>query len=419
MIRASALYFVIVIAFVIGLLCAFLILTGYYYKVQYQQKFRDDQLATNSGSGVNLLLTDEGDNYLDEKSVSLFGMENDTVALKKMPWGIFDIGIVKAHIQQDTVYTVFSIANQIDSAKWAALYLVDEDRPLSVSGKTRIQGNAFLPQAGIKEAYVNNQAYQGDKRLVIGNKKNSSKFFPELRKAGLQRLQQLFQQHGETNLTLSTDSVHNSFLLPTGSINFRRQPESIRDIRLSGNIILFSDTTLFLEATASLTNVLVFAKKIVVQAGFQGACQLFATDTILVEKNCRFDYPSCMGVLQFGEQTHAAAKISIGEKTILKGLVFSYQENKKDLKAQIELDKDVKVFGQVFAPGILAFNGKAEIFGSAFAGRFRYQSNYTLYENYLIDITLDAKGLSPYYLTSSLVLVAGKKKKVLQWIESK
>src|SRR5665213_2267594 len=104
MIKASALYIVIVIALVISLLCSSLIVAAYFYKTQYQQKFRYDQLSNNVNSGVNILLANNDTTYDKSKTFSLFGNYNDSVSLQKLTWGVYDLGISRAFIQKDTLY---------------------------------------------------------------------------------------------------------------------------------------------------------------------------------------------------------------------------------------------------------------------------------------------------------------------------
>ena len=180
MLKASALYLVIVIALVIGLICSSLVAVAYFYRAEYQKKFRQDRLNHNLLSSINLLLAAPDGAYKEPQRIALFGGEKDSVIIQKQAWGIFDIGTVRAYAQRDTIYKAFSIAGAADSAKWAALYIADDDRPISVSGKTRIEGVAYLPKAGIQTAYVDNKAYEGDKRLVVGGKKISDKTLPAL-----------------------------------------------------------------------------------------------------------------------------------------------------------------------------------------------------------------------------------------------
>lgn len=418
MLKASALYLVIVIALVIGVLCSALIVSAYFYKQQYQQKFRYDKLENNLSSGVNILLGSGDQEYRDEKAWSLFGDGDDSVAIKKIPWGIYDIGLSRAFIQKDTLYKAFSIGAVIDSSKWAALYLIDEDRPLSVSGKTMIRGNAFIPKAGVKEAYVDGQAYQGDKQLVIGVKHNSEKTLPVLQPGRLNLLHQLGTPSALNDTILPrADSLSVSFFKPSRVINLKKHVTTLSNIRLTGNIILLSDTTIIIEHTAVLSNVLIFARSISVKDGFHGSCQLFATDSIGVDKHCSFSYPSCLGVIRDHNDKSTQGKIRIGENSMVTGVLFTYEKEKSQLQTLIDIADNVKIYGQVYVMGLLKFNKGGEINGSVFANRFLYRSTYTTYENYLINIKLDATGLSPYYLTSALLPVSAKKQKVLQWLE--
>jgi hypothetical protein len=202
-------------------------------------------------------------------------------------------------------------------------------------------------------------------------------------------------------------------------MNFGKNMETLSHISFNGNIILFSDTTVVIDQSAVLSNTLIFARYILVKAGFHGTCQLFATDSIRVEHDCVFNYPSCLGVLRFKASDFSTAlRLFIGENTRVSGLVFTYDKNFTSSKQPyVELGKKVSVTGQVYSQGILALKNGIVINGSVFTSRFLYQTGFTGYENYLINAMLDESALSGYYLGSDLLPVSAKKKKVLQWLE--
>jgi len=421
MLKASALYMVIVMTLIIGVICSALIAAAYLYKARYQAKFRSDQLRNNLNSGITILLNSRDSTYSDGHAFSLFNSDADSVSLKKTRWGIFDVCSVVSFAGRDTLYKAFSLANSIDSAKWAALYLIDEDRPLSVSGNTVIRGNVFIPQAGIRTAYVDNQAYIGDQDVVKGKTAASERKLPPLSAPGLEKLKKaLTLLPAERELPAGTDSVSRSFLQPPQVYSFGKKAKTISHISLSGNIILYSDTTIRIDSTARLNNVLVFAKGISVGNGFRGSCQLFASDSVSTGRRCFFGYPSCLGVLRFnvGNMIGVPARLDIGEKSVYEGLIFSYQEDERQPPPVISLGKNIVLRGQVYSRGILNLSKDVSIAGSIFTRRFLYQSEYTRYENYLIDLRIDSRSLSPYYLSSDLVPVAGKSKKILQWLEA-
>ena len=421
MLKASALYIVISSALVIGILCSSLIVAAYFYRNEYQKKFRYDRLQNNINSGVNILLATPDTAYSNGNTFSLYNDDEDSVSLKKIFWGIYDVGSSIAFAQKDTLYKTFSIGYNLDSAKWAALYLIDEDRPLSLSGKTSIIGDVYIPKAGVTTSYMDNKAYQGDQRLIIGAKKISKKTLPPLLAARLIQFHQFSQQthNGDTSVSRK-DSVVQSFLLPTKYVNFKKEAQNISNIKLIGNLILTSDTTITLDSTVIVKDIIVFAKSIKVKTGFHGNCQLFARDSISIDSNCRFAYPSCLGILRFGQPglVPSQEQIFLGSKCSFAGIIFTYEKTESILKPTIALGRSVKIIGQVYSQGILTNIDTVEVDGSVFTSQFLYKSSNTLYKNYLVNLKLNAKGLSPYYLTGDLCPVAGQKKKVLQWLEA-
>src|SRR5579863_316714 len=408
MLKASALYLVIIISLVIAVLCSSLIVTAYFYRAEYQKKFRYDQLQNNLGSAINILLTSRDPVFKQEKTFSLFNQDNDSISLQKTNWGIFDIGVAKAFIQKDTLYKVFTIANTIDSSKWAALYLMDEDRPLSISGKTTINGTCYLPKAGVKAVYVDGKYFEGnDQNLINGTIRNSKKQLPELFSKRLSKLLFSFKNgDGYNEDGVNADSLQRSFLQPTLYLNFKKNVATLKDIKLSGNIVLRSDTTIILDSTVVLNHVLVFAKSISVGDGFQGNCQLFAKDSIEIGRNCRLNYPSALGVLRPDSGLdQVQPTIQLGENTVFNGLVFTSVNQGKAVQATIKLKNKAFIFGQVYTAGNLFLNEHSKIQGSAFTGRFLFQNSYSLYENYIVNSTIDSKSISSYYLTSDLMPV--------------
>lgn len=422
MLKASAMYIVIIIALVIGLLCSSLIVAAFFYRMEYQKKFRYDQLDNNLNSGVNILLAGSDTSFNNGSTISLFNNGEDSVSLKRTFWGMYDIGTSIAFIQRDTLYKTFSIAYSIDSSKWAALYLIDEDRPLSLSGKTSIVGDVYIPKAGVTTAYVDNKAYQGDKRLVTGKKNNSDKTLPPLAAGRLAAFQQFITANHTGDSSFNRiDTLKHSFLLPAKYFNFKKKVQTLSNVNFSGNVILLSDTIVNIDSTATLNNIIVYAKGIHIKSGFHGNAQFFAKDSISVDSNCRFSYPSCLGILRFDKSgiVPVQEKIHLGNHTTFSGILFTYEKTETSLKPMIDLGKGVKIAGQVYSQGIMRTKDAVEVDGSVFTSQFLYQNSFTLFQNYLINMTMNSKALSPYYLTGDLTPVAGKNKKVLQWLETK
>ncbi|MBC7913521.1 MAG: hypothetical protein H7Y07_05290 [Pyrinomonadaceae bacterium] len=199
---------------------------------------------------------------------------------------------------------------------------------------------------------------------------------------------------------------------------FKSEFKSVSGINLAGNIILFSENQITLDSTCTLDNVLVFAKSIHVSSGFKGRVQLFATESILVGKNCVFNYPSGMGVLKPDSESNIQPKIVIGDSSVFKGILFSYEKVKSDAQTLIDIGNNVRIEGEVFSKGMIRFKNGATIYGGIKANRVIYETNSTLFENYLVNTTINTDLLSPYYLTSSIFSGISTKRKVLEWLDT-
>ena len=418
MVKASSLYIVLIVSFIIALICSSLIAAAYFYRISYQQKFRYDRLQNNLQSGISLLLSERESTFPGTEKTSLFDNDIDSVITLQQHWGVFDVGSAQAFIQQDTLRKSFMLAKSIDSAKWSALYLIDEDRPLSVSGQTSIRGNVRIPKAGIRAAYVNNQAYKGDPKFVDGHIYNSEKTVPALDDKRLSQLTAQLSGNPEAlPFPLNDSLIENSFFEPVRCLKLDGL-FTLKNMTLKGNIILYSDTTLFIDSTVKLSRVLIFAKSVVIGNGFKGNCQIFASDSVSAGKGAVFTYPSCIGLLPApGRRTGLPPKVSMGEKARFDGLIFSYEKEKAPLPATIYFGKGSRITGQLYNTGTVALKDSVQINGSITCRKFLYQTDFTAYENFLINVRINAKALSPYYLTSDLLPVAKKRKKVLLWLE--
>lgn len=418
MLKASSLYIVIIVSFIIALICSSLIAAAYFYRLSYQQKSRYDRLQNNLQSGINVLLSEKETNSSQTEKTSLFDNDTDSVITCRLPWGIFDAGTAQAYIQRDTLQKSFLIARNIDSAKWSALYLIDEDRPLSVSGKTMISGNVRLPKAGIRAAYVNGTAYSGDPKFVDGHMKDSGRELPAPEPQRIEQLSKDFTAPGQVTAFTTGDSLtENSFFRPTRHLR-AVDGDTVSHTTIKNNIILYSDTTLYIDSTAHLDHIVIFARSVVFAPGFKGNCQVFARDSVIVGKGAVFTYPSCIGLLPSQRsKTGLPPNIRIGEGTRFSGLLFCYEKEKANLPLVIYLGKRSRITGQVYAKGTVSLQDSLQVSGSITCQKFLYQSNMTTYENFLINTRISAKALSAYYLTSELLPAAGKKKKILQWLE--
>lgn len=427
MIKAGALYIVVVVSLLIAMISASLLTISFYYRQEVQKKTRLDKLLVNLESGTAILLSSGYKTYDEAQHIDLYETQADSLILKKEIWGVYDLNTVKAFELKDTIKRAFFSAIAFDDP--VAIYLADEDRPLSVSGTTQITGDGELPKSGLRQAYVEGKPYAG-KELIRGTIKNSSRDLPELNEQLLQDITKYLQPE-DSNVAQSEDliagrpfnvgdSLVNSFYNEARIYKLNTSQMNLGSRRLKGKIILFSDTTINIAADTQLDQVQIYAPTIVVAEGFKGSCQLFARDSVIIGKNCVFNYPSFAGVFkpeaQKEIQTRTQPKISIGPGVRFSGILLSYEKERSQLQTIISLGKDCRINGEVFARGYVKMEKTVVVNGKTSARRFMMQTPTTLYENYLIDITLNRKALSRYYLSSAIFKGANGDQSILKWL---
>ena len=411
MVKAATLYIVIIIALLIGMISASLLTLAFYYRIESQKKARTDRLGSSQESGLAILLSESFTNYDKEVLKDLYGDGKDSVLLYKTRWGVYTLNTVKSFELMDTMRRAFFSGNAFTDR--SAIYLADEDRPLSVSGNTQITGDGELPKAGLKQSYVDGKPYAG-KELIYGAIKNSTRDLPPLDEELLKTVLDNFKRK-DTLAFDPQDSIVNSFFNPVLVYKLGLKDTVLSGLALKGKVILISDTVVYIKQGARLEDVQLYAPGIVVSEGFKGSCQLFARDSVVTGKNCDFSYPSFIGVFK-PENGQMQSKISLGAGTHFSGLLLSYEKKRSTLQTIISLGKDCLVKGEVYATGYIKLEKPVVVYGKLYAKRFIMQTPATLYENYLIDLTLNRKLLSGYYLSSPLFKRKTTDQNVLKWL---
>ena len=420
MIKAAALHIVIIIALVIAIISASLLSVAFYYRLGQQQKARMDRLKSNLKSGTAILLSA---NYEAADTVAvrdLFEDGTDSVLLFQQQWGAYTMNTVRAFQQRDTLQQSFLSGGSFTNT--AAIYLADEDRPLSVSGSTQITGDGELPKSGLKQSYIDGKPYAG-KELIKGKITSSSRTLPDLQETVLKTLLEYFPDTAKESNPIPgeqewkpRDSVANSFYQRQQVYRLKPSHQLLSSITIKGHIVLISDTTLTIASDARLEDVLIYAPAIIIKDGFKGSCQLFARDSIVTGKNCDFSYPSFAGVFK-AAGSNIQAKIILGAGSHFSGILLSYEKERSDLQTLIAIGKNSMVKGEVFATGFISMEAPVTVYGKVYAKRFIMQRSGVRYENYLVDVIINRTLLSKYYLSSPLFKRADQDKHILRWLK--
>lgn len=419
MLKASALFYAIVMALIIAIICSSFILFSHFNRIQTLWIDQNTKLLLNASSGLNLLLSNSATIDLNTQiTLDLFEEETDSVKLERRQWGAYEVAVSKAFFKNHESLKMALICNNIHSDNSAALYLANLDKPLYLCGNTKINGTCFLPKAGVKRGYIEGQSFIGEK-LINGESLESENELPEINKNLMQSNLKYF--NGQINPLDSLVMIEDMPLNDTITHSFKnlslvlKSNGSLALISnfLRGNIRIVSDKSVFVGASAKLEDIIIYAPKIIIEEGFLGVLQLFASDTIIISKNCKLNYPS---VLSINRTINSPDNIyaSFGENSRFSGVILGYQENnnlKNNLK--VSIDKNTIITGQVYVNGLVDLKGK--VYGSVACRKFILITPSSVYENHLLNAVIDNTKL-PVHFTGINIVSSPSSKSVVKWL---
>ena len=393
--KAGALYFVIFLLFLMTILLTTFILFVHYKNQLLIRQVGIAQIEQNIESAIELYSVKPeiiGDN--PTTSVRIFLDSPSIVNIKQEPWGVYQIISFTANFKQieRTKFALFG--SKYGSIPPTAIYMTDKDRYLSVCGNSKIVGNCFLPRLGMRTARIEGKLFDGTIENREGFIHPSSKELsspPEKLMANCKSL-----LNGEFNgivkqsdALIGVKRVFNSFTDTLVTYTSSNKFWSIENISITGKIDLYSGNEIYISPSAKLQNTIIAARKVIVKSRFEGCIQIFATDTIIIEKNVRLLYPSSIAVID----SKANQKLIFIDKSCeIQGAVWIWNPiGDNNLSPIIKIEPGTIVKGQVFSSGKIQL--KADIWGTIFAEQFFLNTPNAYYENYLFNSIIDGEKL--------------------------
>ena len=364
--------------------------------------------------GINLILGDEHVVEYDTPiSVDLFQTGNDSVNLKKSVWGVFEVASATAYNHKDSSSQTVLYGYKPDTILKSAMYLSDQNRALFLCGTTKIKGVCYLPEAGVKRAYIEGQGYINSD-LIDGTEKRSKTVLPKLdEKLSAYLAKQFLDTNASVNTAEIPDTIHHSFSKPTLVIEIGNSIFTLNQKVLSGNIMIKSKGKLIISAENKLNNIQVYATAIVVEENFKGTLQLFARDSLIIHKNCTLNYPSALGIIKDRFKLFQQF-IKIEEGSVVEGICFGFCSVTDLNRVRITVDEKALVYGQLYSDGFAEIKGT--VHGHVTCDNFRLRTPSSTYDNHLLNATIDFSKLSTTFVGSAL-LPSVKEKKVILNLE--
>jgi hypothetical protein len=416
--KGGILYYSLIVIILCSSIIGLILLSSFYENRMLVNSIKQSELERNVFSTINLFLGGE-DIFKgkDSTTIELFDSNSNKVLILKKRWGNYYLVCAGAGWKHESFFREALVGSDLFSDEPIALFMPDEGRFLSLSGKTELKGTCYLPGKTARVASIEGQQYIY-KNLVFGEIKKSPPVLPEINQDILSfaagYLNEGLSRNDSTINIESLDSNHfeNSFKNKTVIIN-TQNVNSLSGYSFYGNIIIWSSLPLVVEESSKLDDVILFAPKILIKSGFKGIFQAYAIQSITIEKDCVLGFPSQLCVIQSESRYDPSDSLTI---TLAKGsrLVGGAIIKSAGLTSFIKIDKEASITGQVYCPGIVELQG--EVIGSLYTRTFYLGTSRARYYNHLLNTRIDFNSLSKYFVGIDL-LKEIPKKSIIKWLD--
>lgn len=385
--RGSSLVNAIFICVIISIFCGCIVLLSHYQNILNNKLYAQEDLIHRNDSSFNYLLNNV-ESLLNTKSGTIDVFDDGLASyIEKKHWGFYDILVCKTGVGNDTVSKI-ALVGQKDYAKnKLALYVTDYDKPLKLSGNTKILGAMEIPNARTEAAYINGQ--KGNNIKLKGKQRKSQDRLPKIKKdifVNVLKSKPIpLDQFDKDAVIVNGFDVPTKVIESTGS-------EVLTNITCKGNIILLSKHKLTISSTAHLNDVMVSAPFVHVANGFKGNIQIIATDSVNIDEDVQLKYPSSIYI-----KNDAIATVRVGKNTIVAGgIVIDGDAFNGALHRNLHIAENATVIGNIYCYGNTELKGK--VIGSVYTDKFFLKTKTSNYENVILNGVINRDSLPDSFI---------------------
>lgn len=410
--KGGALIYVILLSMLISSLLSALLLINHYQGILTDKNYFYTLAKDNLDSGLQLFFASNASAKSFE--TQLFDSEIDSFSLQRETWGLFHLLHTQAQHGSVDIQKSCLVGERIPKSHQFSLYLTDKRQPLILTGDTYLKGKLFLPASGIRRGNIGRISYQRP-QLFEGISSPSSSQSKPLLLPHKQELIELLSRLSSQSASGETYLLQEAYLQQQWNKNTYdyESPHSLilENSEIRDKVLVYSPGNIKVRANSRLSDCILVAKTIEIEAGFQGALQAFATEHIHIGAQASLRYPSVLMLAKHAE----SAQLVLAENSEVQGAVifesdlFRQSIHREDY---VSIRPGAKVYGSLFAQHNLDLQG--EVYGQVITDGFLLRTSAASYRNHLMNAIIDFDGLSPRY--GSPLLFGGKEQKLIKWL---
>jgi len=312
--------------------------------------------------------------------------------LSRTPWGLYEVLSVSS--MNGEVHQSCLFGAETPWKEDCNFYYCNHDGSVTATGKTNLKGKVRIPQNGIVYGQMRSVFFHGE-RITPQNISRSEATLPPV-SARIGAIMDFMP----VDMVELTDSIYQPF--------YRSDPLYVNagtgmlvNCHISGQVALYGGELHF-DRSCRLDDVLVIADNITIGEGFRGSAQLFARDTVWIEKNVTLEIPS-------GIYAGSYAEIADGTEVNGYAIVDSGGE-KQPKKPNYRQSRLATLRGLLYVDGIAQLQGMVS--GAVFLDEAAYYASEGYYRNMIFDATVltNRETACPFWLET------GVKRKEAKWV---
>jgi len=385
MVRGGILYYTLFLMLISVMVITLILMRHSLYQQTFVNRSKGDELDCNIRSAFLIYRQNPG--ILSEEDSLMIDLYKDSLAmieLSRESWGIFDIVTASTGWKNLSLSRTGMFGEVIDT-KDPALYVADHGLNVSLSGNSLINGDSYIPSGAYRTASIEGQPFIYNK-TSIGNVKQSRSQLPDLDPIIDSTVTHLFSGlNPEIDLSdinrKSGNLFENPFCNPPVTY-YALHDAILSGLSFRGRIMIYAQGTIFIDRTSVLEDVVLVARRIVVDDGFCGSFQGFAIDSIGTGDNVSLTYPSVLAIISRRDDDGVSLypTITLGKNNTIVGCIIlkAWSENCK-----VVIPETTVVTGQIYCNGSVELRG--DVYGSLFSDGFSFTRESSTYINHLLN----------------------------------
>lgn len=333
-----------------------------------------------------------------ENIVRLYdSLEVSDVAIARRPWGLYEVVSVTSVSGRNHRTSIMGL--RPPTADSVNFYYANNNGSLTVTGNTNLHGRILAPKNGIIYGQMRSVFFGGEKIApnLIGISENA---IPKPCVSAKKEIGELFALFDEYRPSIAGDSLARSFYsdetlvagIPDGILKY---------CSFGGNVKLAGDR-IRIDSTCTLDDVIVVGRRVTVGGGFRGTVQIFASDSLVLERGVCLEYPS--GI-------YSGGYAELRDYAVVNGYAVVCAAGTPDVRnPDYRQSRLAKVRGMLYVDGNAQFQGVVS--GPVYLSKALYYSP----EGYYKDMIYDASVLVNTQMAMPLWFSSGEKREDIKWV---